>query len=188
MINFNRFHINILSVFISLLIFSTIILLMENPKSNFIENENTLNENNSISIYNAQNEEDVSDKNWYIEIEDLNLKANIKELEGLDPDDNFVGHIKATSKFEESIALIAYNFGKQNNYFANLKELNVGDKIKYTLNNKVREYKVIFNTIIDKENLENILKEESKTCYIKLFTYIKDMPTKLRYVCGIIDI
>ena len=80
MINFNRFHINILSVFISLLIFSIIILLMENPKSNFIENESILNENKSISIYNAQNEEDVSDKNWYIEIEDLNLKANIKEL------------------------------------------------------------------------------------------------------------
>ena len=99
MINFNRFHINILSVFISLLIFSTIILLMENPKSNFIENESILNENKSISIYNAQNEEDVSDKNWYIEIEDLNLKANIKELEGLDPDDNFVGHIKSTSKY-----------------------------------------------------------------------------------------
>ena len=192
MINFNSFHINILSVFISLIIFLLLISIINIPKNENKKNENKKLEytlNISVSINNVKNEvlnhkinkEQIT--KWKIEINKLSLKADIIELDENTPNNYSVGHIKQTSILGNNIALIAYNFGTDKNYFANLKELSVGDKIIYTVNDKKFNYKVISNKIIEKNSLEEILKDNNKNeRLLKLITYVKDIDNKLRYV------
>ena len=183
MINFNKSNVNILSFFISSIIFFILISIINYPK---ISKKNNLNiiENNSIAFDKLESEDikETEIKKWCIEIKSLNLKANINQIEGSIPDDDYVGHFKSTDILGENIALIAFNFGSKNNYFANLKELKVGDEITYTVNDKVKKYKVIYNQIIEKESLKSIIEEHNSNKCLKLFTYIKDLNNKLRYV------
>ena len=183
MINFNKSNVNILSFFISSIIFFILISIINYPK---ISKKNNLNiiENNSI-VSDKLESEDITEaeiRKWYIEIKSLGLKANINQIEGSIPDDDYVGHFKSTDILGENIALIAFNFGSKNNYFANLKELKVSDEIIYTVNDKVKKYKVIYNQIIEKESLKSVIEEHNSNKCLKLFTYIKDLSGKLRYV------
>ena len=99
--------------------------------------------------------------------------------------EEYIGHFKNTSILGNNVALIAYNFGTSTNYFANLKELKVGDEIIYTVNDIVKKYKVFSNQIIEKESLNSILFENNQNdATLKLFTYVKDLDTKLRYICA----
>ena len=190
MINFNHFHISILSVFISSIIFIIIVSIINIPKKENKELENTLN--TSVSINNAENqtlEDEITVEQinkWKIEIDSLNIKANIIEIDGFTPNKEFVSHISKTSILGKNIALIAYNYGTDKNYFANLKDLIVGDKIRYIVNYRLLTYEVISNQIIEKESLEEIINDSNKNynC-LKLFTYVKNVDNKLRYVCAI---
>ncbi len=182
MINFKKSNVNILSFFISSIIFLIIISIINYPKTSNINNS-------SINITNSLDEEIKEIEKWTIEIKSLGLKANINEIDGETPTDDYVGHFKDTSILGDNIALIAFNYGKTKNYFANLKDLKVGDEIIYTVNNKIKKYKVNFNKIIEKESLKIIL-ENNNNNSIKLFTYVKDLSNNLRYVYAqeIIDI
>ena len=190
MINFNHFNINILSFFISLLIFLILISAINISETKIKKEPNTL-KNTSVSINNVENQiakneinkEEI--KEWKIEIDALELKADIIEIEGTTPNKEFVGHINKTSILGQNIALIAYNFGTDKNYFANLKDLKVGDKIKYIVNDKLLTYEVILNQIIEKDELEEKIKNDNQNynC-LKLFTYVKNINNKLRYVCA----
>ena len=190
--NFNKSNINILSFFISSIIFLIIIFFINYPK---IINKNDLYiaENNTIS--NEIEDKDIKETEivkWSIEIKSLGIKANINQIEGDTPNEDYVGHFKDTSILGENIALIAFNFGSTKNYFANLKELKVGSEIIYTVNDKIKKYKVISNKIIAKESLKNIINDYNSNdnpC-LKLFTYVKDLNNNLRYVYAqeIIDI
>ena len=187
MINFNKKNVNILSVFISLIIFSIIcfILNIKNP----IKSEQSNIPENKVELANDINLSEIEE--WKIEINSLNIDAPITQMNNDTPDDLSVGHFKETSILGKNIGLIAYNFGKKNNYFSNLKELKVGDEIIYKVNNIVRKYKVIKNQIIGKESLKNTLSDNNDSnSYLKLYTYIIDLDTKMRLVCAkqVIDI
>ena len=175
MINFKKSNVNILSFFISSIIFLTIISIINYPKTSNINSS-------SINITNSLDE-------WTIEIKSLGLKANINEIDGDTPTDDYVGHFKDTSILGDNIALIAFNYGKDKNYFANLKDLKIGDEIIYTVNDKVKKYKVSLNQIIEKQNLKSII-ENNNTSSLKLVTYVKNLSNNLRYVYAqeIIDI
>ena len=174
MINFKKSNVNILSFFISSIIFLTIISIINYPKTSNINSS-------SINITNSLDEEIKEIEKWTIEIKSLGLKANINEIDGDTPTDDYVGHFKDTSILGDNIALIAFNYGKDKNYFANLKDLKIGDEIIYTVNDKVKKYKVSFNQIIEKQNLKSII-ENNNTSSLKLFTYVKNLSNNLRYV------
>lgn len=174
MINFKKSNVNILSFFISSIIFLIIIFIINYPKTSNINNS-------SINITNSLDEEINEIEKWTIEIKSLGLKANINEIDGDTPTDDYVGHFKDTSILGDNIALIAFNYGKDKNYFANLKDLKIGDEIIYTVNDKVKKYKVSFNQIIEKQNLKSII-ENNNTSSLKLFTYVKNLSNNLRYV------
>lgn len=143
--------------------------------------------------------------NWQIEIEKLNLTANIAEGTGKNVIESSVGHYTNSNILRGIIALKAYNIGEENNYFANLKELQIGDEINYTVNENQSTYKVTSNKIIEcSENLneadeftqilnnikgndidnENTATEndQNKNDILILITYVKDMPNNLRCV------
>ena len=185
MINFNCFHVNIISAVISFFIFLILIFLINIPKGKESTNISNKNEfindiNNEVINFEINKEKIVK---WKIEIESLNLEADIKDIEEIVPNKDSIGHFKQTSILGNNIALIAYNFGTEKNYFANLKDLSTGDKIKYIVNDKIITYEVISNKIIEKENLDMILKYNNDSySLLKLFTYVKGIDDKLRYV------
>ena len=172
------------------------------------ESENKQNINGMV----ANNENDISINeitNWQIEIEKLNLKTNIAEGANDEVIQNNVGHYTSSNILNGIIALKAYNSGQRNNYFANLKELQVGDEIKYIVNDKQKTYKVVSNKIIECNEELDETNEFTKICsYINdlkininkgnvtiaqdntsslndiliLITYVKDLPNNLRCV------
>ena len=201
-INYNKKNINIISFFVSAIFFLIILLVLKIFKSKdptfFYSHQNQ--EQNNVQVNSNENitNQDISIEeitNWNIEIEKMNLNANIKEGTSNEIIRNEVGHYTDSSVFYGIIELKAFNTGENNNYFANLKELQIDDEIKYTVNNLQSTYKVISNKIIDSNNIDNSKEEYSKIYeYIKrenniakndiliLITYVKDMPNKYRCV------
>lgn len=195
MINFNKTNVNIISVFISSIIFLIIFFILNYPSSNLKE-QNT-SENNKSTLSETLNSNILKDidvasiKEWSLEIKALNLNAPIKEMQSDFPDENYIGHFNESSILGNNVALIAYNFGKIKNYFANLKDLKPDDEIIYKVNEHIKKYKVISNQIIEKESLNSIINDNNENkSTLKLFTYVKDLDNKLRYVNAkqIIDI
>ena len=229
-INFNKRNLNIISFFVSLIIFILIVFIIR-----LITNQNTNQEysyimpsgesgvNNELPIArtnivsaNEQNLDQTNSNkladlpvaqvtNWQIEIEKLNLTTNIAEGTSSDVISNKVGHYTNSNILSGIIALKAYNIGEGNNYFANLKELQIGDEIKYTVNENQSTYKVTLNKIIEcSESLSEVDEftqilnnikgnsidnedtktenDQSKNDILILITYVKDMPNNLRCV------
>ena len=191
MINFNKSNVNILSFFISSIIFLILISIINYPKLSSNNNLNII-KNNSINSNEIESEtlKEIKITKWTIEIKSLGINANINQIEGNTPNEDYVGHFKDTDILGNNIALIAFNYGATNNYFANLKDLKAGDEVIYTVNDKIKKYKVILNQIIEKESLNVILKDYNNSAGLKLFTYVKDLNNNLRYVYAqeIIDI
>ncbi len=233
-INYNKRNLNIISFLVSLFIFLIIVFClkqMKNLKSNqeysyimlsteqsnetsnlnesVISSENISSENEQN--INSTNSNEVDDlpltqvTNWQIEIEKLNLTANIAEGTSSDVISHSVGHYTNSNILRGIIGLKAYNVGESNNYFANLKELQIGDEINYTVNENQSTYKVTSNKIIkcyenlneadeftqilnnikgndiDSKNTETE-NDQSKNDILILITYVKDMPNNLRCV------
>ncbi len=181
MINFNKSNVNILSFFISSVIFLILISIINYPKLSSNNNLNII-KNNSVNSNESETIKEIEITKWTIEIKSLGINANINQIEGNTPNEDYVGHFKDTDILGKNIALIAFNYGATNNYFANLKDLKAGDEVIYTVNDKIKKYKVILNQIIEKESLKSILKDYNNRECLKLFTYIKDLTNKIRYV------
>lgn len=183
-INYSKRNIHIISFFISLIIFLLIVYSLkflslkfkQNPKQNLIETTNNVNNigNEDISLQEIQK--------WQIEIEKLNLVAEIKEGISEEVIKENVGHFTTSSLLYGNIILKAYNTGEYKNYFANLKELEQGDEVKYIINNTENIYKVVSNIIIDNEEEYVSEKIANSKNTLTLITYIKDMPDKRRCV------
>lgn len=163
---------------ISYIISSSKIKSVKNVDNSIYENYNVLNENrqfnntiNDLSInedlksLDEINEENMIEKlneknsnKWYLEIEKIELIAEI--MEGTEEEilDNFIGHFSNTPVKIGNVCLAAHNRGYKNNYFSRLKELKIGDKINYYINGnkfvyKVEEILIIYET--DWSMLEN---------------------------------
>ena len=95
-------------------------ILTENIQNKDIKEEISNNEisTNSTVIVEEQNP-------WRLIIPSINLDAGIKE--GTSPEilDLNIGHLETTSVFEGTIALCAHNRGYTQNYFSELKNLNI---------------------------------------------------------------
>ena len=187
-INYSKRNINIISFFISLIIF---LLLIFNLKYLSLKyNQKAQNKPNIVeSLENKEENIDIcleEIKEWQIEIEKLNLIAQIREGTSEEIIKESVGHFTTSNLLYGNIALKAYNIGAYKNYFANLKELEIGDEIEYKINNMINGYEVVANLIIDKESegeyiSKNINNSNEKDRLI-LITYIKDMEENRRCV------
>lgn len=201
-INYNKKNINIISFFVSVIIFLIILLILKlftNESSQISYSQTNQEPNNvQVNLNESITNQDIFIEEiteWKIEIEKLNLNANIKEGTNKEIIRNNVGHYSYSNVLYGFVALKAYNTGENSNYFANLKELQIEDEIKYTVNEIECTYKVVSNKIIENTGFEDSKKEYYKIYeYIKsenkitkkdiliLITYVKDMPNKYRCV------
>lgn len=187
MINYNRTNLNIISLLITIIIFSLIIFILNliNSQNSDKKNMAYINkiganiEENNIVLQDISLEEIIE---WKVIIEELNLEAEIKEGTSEEQIKGNVGHYTSSNYLYGNVSLKAHNIGENKNYFANLKDLEIGDEIKYIVNGKENVYKVISNQIINNEEEYACKKYEKDT--ITLITYVKDLEGKMRCVIG----
>lgn len=192
MFKFSTTYINVVSLFISIIIFSFIQLFFSNYK-NFSQKsylkagfnvENQIQNKVSNSLNNQTNSQKSQQKTeeWYIEIPIINLKANIKEGTEKETLDDYVGHFEETQKENGNIGLAAHNRGYKNNYFENIKKLKEDDSIFYNYKGKIKEYKVEKISII-KDTDWNCLENTEKNI-ITLITCVENQPEYRRCIQG----
>lgn len=180
-------NINIITLFISIVIFIFLNLLINSfTVQSFTEDnqqissedsisENIIDENESIGAENEGNEEITTQNlNWYIEIPSIYLKAPIEESTNMEILNEYVGHFEDTSKTTGNIGLAGHNRGYKNNYFENLNKVQKGEEIKYKYNDFEEVYIVQSIEIIKSTNwsyLENTAENK-----ITLITCVENKP------------
>lgn len=202
MFKYTTLYINTISLIISIIIFwftnifiSNIDFIIHNVsfKSELeieekIQQENQITDN--IVLSSEENSTDTKDKNnenilqeeitWYLEIPNINLKADISEGTSKEIMDDYIGHFEETSKFSGNIGLAAHNRGYKNNYFENLKSLKEDDRIYYYYHGENIEYQVINNFII--EDTDWSVLSETDENIITLITCVENEPNYRRCV------
>ena len=146
-------------------------IMKEQQKSNFIEAESTI----------AQNQE--KNEIWKIEIPKISLIADIKDGTTKEVLNQYVGHFEETQKENGNIGLAGHHRWYEVNYFQNLKLLKEGDTIIYTHNEFIKEYEVEKNRIIkdtDWKYLENT--EDNR---LTLITCVENEPEYRRCIQAI---
>lgn len=123
---------------------------------------------------------------WKIEIPKINLNAEIKD--GVDQENlnEYVGHFTESGYISGNICLAAHNRGYKVNYFQNLKELEIGDKIIYQYKNIKLIYIVKIIKIIKDTDIEVI--NQTKENKITLITCVENQPEQRRCIQGILKI
>ena len=179
----NRF-INTLSFIITIAIFITIescSWIFKNSMKNITEDEVIVQnsaENSESSdeevaeSVDAQVQENIDF--WKVEIPKIDLVAGICEGTTSDILAKSVGHFEETSKTEGNIGLAAHNRGYRMNFFENIKNLDIGDKIIYTYEEITREYEVEKLVIIKETDWSYL--EETSDNRVTLITCVKNSP------------
>ena len=186
MFRYSSIYINLLSLFITLIIFGVIQLFFSNydtftKKSSLkadFEVENTIQETTKDENIEKTEERDI----WYIEIPKINLKADIREGTTKEIMEDYIGHFEETKKEEGNVGLAAHNRGYKNNYFERLKELKEGDSIFYNYHGQIKEYLVIKHVIIKDTDWSYL--EETEDNKITLITCVENEPEYRRCIQG----
>ena len=111
---------------------------------------------------------------WKVEIPKINLVASINEGTTSDILAKSVGHFEETPRLEGNIGLAAHNRGYKMNFFENIKNLDIGDKIIYTYEGTVIEYEVEKLVIIKETDWSYL--EPTNDNRVTLITCVKDSP------------
>ena len=157
-------------------------------KADFISQENLIQNNHiySNSVLEEENKK-VSNNNeqneWYIQIDNISLKAPIQEGTTKEILDNYVGHFEESSRNLGNICLAAHNRGYKNNYFSRIKELKEGDEITYRYQEIERKYIVTKHEIIENTDWSNLGSTEENR--ITLITCVENEPKYRRCIQGI---
>lgn len=120
---------------------------------------------------------------WKLEIPKINLSANINFGTSEEVMNKYIGHFDNTSLWNGNVGLAAHNRGYPVNYFGRLKELQIGDEIKYTTVYGTKTYKVTISTIIQDTDWSYL--EETKDNRITLITCVENQPKYRRCIQGI---
>ena len=193
MFKFSSIYINILSFFISIVIFIFIQIFFSNYdtflyksslKAGF-EVENVIQEtkeqvNNTNETVKEKITEDVN--TWCLEIPKINLKANISEGTTKEVMEDYIGHFEETTKENGNVGLAAHNRGYKNNYFQRIKELQEGDSIFYTYKGETKEY-IVTKHVIIKDTDWSYLQDTDKNT-ITLITCVENEPEYRRCIQG----
>ena len=138
------------------------------------ENQNTIAEETIIQ------EPENMQLDWYIEIPSISLKAPIAETVEMEVLNNTVGHFENMSKDYGNIGLAGHNRGYENNYFENLKKVNIGDEIFYKYNDFENTYIVDKIELIKDTNWDYLCETEENK--VTLITCVENMPEYRRCV------
>lgn len=192
MFKYTTRYINIASFIISVIIFFILnfiylnfgqIIKNTSFKAGFSASEGSEETQVSPNIQINSNNIEGESFNWYLEIPNINLKAEISEGTTKEVMDKFIGHFEQTPKLIGNIALAAHNRGYENNYFHDLKKLKEGDEILYTYNNQTKEYIVNKHYIIKDTDFSCLENTEENS--ITLITCVENEPEYRRCVKGI---
>lgn len=115
---------------------------------------------------------------WKLEIPKIELSAQIEEGTSEEVLNEYIGHFENTSKSSGNIALAAHNRGYKVNYFARLKELEVGDKVIYTINDSIKFYQISSKNIIKDTEVEILEKTDENI--LTLITCVENEPSLRR--------
>lgn len=198
MFRYSTIYINITSFIITTIIFIITNLFISNY-SNFSQKSTlragfevediTKNNNSKMSEENITepieenvelNQKTIEESEWTLKIQKINLEAKINEGTTKEVMDEYIGHFEETPKEVGNIGLAAHNRGYKNNYFENLKKLQIGDEITYIYKGKEKNYKVSKISIIkdtDWSMLENTEENE-----LTLITCVENEPEYRRCV------
>lgn len=188
MIRYTCKYINLLSLFISIMIFSIINFTIFNFNINKADYnvsfsgqnlneipskvENVNLENNIVEKV-VSNQVDNTNE-WSLEIPIISLKANISEGTTKEVMDTYIGHFEESPRDSGNVCLAAHNRGYENNYFANLKKLKKGDEIIYRYKNVEKRYIVQKHEIIKDTDWTNL--ENTEENMITLITCVENEP------------
>ena len=188
MFRYSSIYINLLSFFISIVIFIVSQLFFSNYdtftkksslKAGFeVGNSVQVTSTNEIKEEKTQEEKDT----WYLEIPKINLKANIKEGTTKETMEDYIGHFEETKKDNGNVGFAAHNRGYKNNYFERLKELKEGDSIFYNYEGEIKEYLVTKHVIIKDTDWTYLEDTEENT--ITLITCVENQPEYRRCIQG----
>lgn len=120
---------------------------------------------------------------WKLEIPKINLTANISDGTDEKTMNKYIGHFSETNRVNGNVGLAAHNRGYPVNYFKNLKDLQIGDKLYYSYLGKEREY-IIDKIRIIKDTNWDPLKNTNEN-RITLITCIANEPEYRLCVQGI---
>ena len=194
MIRYTRKYINLLSLFISIIIFLIINLTIFNFNINKADYNVSFSGQNlneipgkveNINLENNIVEKVVSNQvdntnEWSLEIPVISLKANISEGTTKEVMDTYIGHFEESPRDSGNVCLAAHNRGYENNYFANLKKLKKGDEIIYRYKNVEKRYIVQKHEIIKDTDWTNL--ENTEENMLTLITCVENEPEFRRCV------
>lgn len=126
---------------------------------------------------------EFTNENWTLEIPKIDLKANINFGTTEEVMNEFIGHFDTTEVWTGNIGLAAHNRGYPVNYFGRLKELQIGDEIKYTTIYGTKTYKVAVSTIIEDTDWSYL--QETKENKLTLITCVENQPKYRRCIQAI---
>lgn len=145
-----------------------------------------LNKTTAFDKYNLQasickiEKLEFTNENWFLEIPKINLKANINYGTTEEVMNEFIGHFDETAVWTGNVGLAAHNRGYPVNYFGKLKELQIGDEIKYTTIYGTKTYKVSITTIIEDTDWSYLQETNENT--LTLITCVENQPKYRRCI------
>lgn len=123
-----------------------------------------------------ETKEEITQDIWQVEIPAINLVAPISEGTSQEVMLEYVGHFENTSKWNGNIGLAAHNRGFPINYFAKLKDLQMGNEIIYKTKQGTKKYKV--NSIKTIEDTDWSYLQKTKENKITLITCVANKPNQ----------
>ena len=152
-------------------------------QQNKIQNEFIYERKDNNEITDSSYENKIDENIWRLEIPKIELYADINEGTSEEILNKYVGHFEETSICDGNVGLAGHNRGYPVNYFARLKELEIGDLIYYIYKGKKSEYRVELKEIIQDTNW-NFL-EPTKENKLTLITCVEDKPSLRRCIQAI---
>ena len=156
LINYSNKNIHIISLVITIIIFTLLQIFSYRVRTVFFNANKEKSNSKTIEIYEEikpmelkeTKENSIDENTWQIEIPKINLIAPIHEGTSQDVMLEYVGHFEDTEFLYGNVGLAAHNRGFPINYFARIKDLEIGDKIFYKTNFGEKTYEVISMQII----------------------------------------
>lgn len=184
MFKFTRAGVNLISFSITTIIFLLIQIFMYQYSKGIEMNIDIRQEMmQQTEKTETQNHKTENDNTWEIEIEKIQLKANISEGTTKEVLSKNVGHFEETQKEKGNIGLAAHNRGYEVNYFEKLKLLKKGDEIKYKHNEYKNTYEITKNIIIKDTDWTEL--ENTEENMLTLITCIENEPNYRRCIKAI---
>ena len=170
----------IMSILIFIIIQKNIYQFKIELKSNTEIGKEILNEKLIENRDNINENQEVMNNVWKIQIPSIGLIADISNGTDKETLNKYVGHFIETPIEDGNIALAGHNRGYDVNYFSRLKELREGDEIIYIHNEINRIYEVTKNKIIKDTDIDVL--ENTEENILTLITCVENEPNYRRCV------